>query len=151
VIDHTSSQVQIEREGLLERLASAYQRRDLAVFEEVVRPDMVLTLAGSSRLAGTYHGYGAFSEYLEALRHVLRSAEKQITFKHNSNEMVFWQAMIVSGPRHQVEMTLRVTVRFHYADGRVESFYVEPEDQKLFDHVVDSTMKTSAARQSPVR
>jgi ketosteroid isomerase-like protein len=146
VIAHTSRQVQIEREGLLDRLATAYQRRDLDAFEEAVRPDMVLTLAGSSRLAGTYRGYGAFSEYLGALRHVLRSAEKRIIFGHESNEMVFWQVMIVTGPRHQAEMTLRVTVRFHHSDGRVESFYVEPEDQKLFDHVVDSSVQTSDAR-----
>ena len=33
--------VEVEREGLLARLASAYQRRELEVFEEACRPDMV--------------------------------------------------------------------------------------------------------------
>jgi ketosteroid isomerase-like protein len=138
-------EVRIEREGLLARLASAYQRRDLAAFKEACRPDMVLTLAGSSRLAGTYEGYGAFSQYLEALRHVLRSAEEQIVFSHEGDQMVFRQVMVVSGPNHSVDMELRVTVHFH-ADGRVQSFLVEPHDQGLFDYVVDSSAPGSEGR-----
>jgi ketosteroid isomerase-like protein len=137
---YVSEAVRIQREGGLARLAIAYQRREMHVFEAVCRPDMVLTLAGSSRLAGTYHGYGAFSAYLDALRDVLSSAERQITFEHAGNDMVFWQATILMGPRHHVEMTLRVTVRYHHHDGRIESFLVEPEDQALFDHIVNSAV-----------
>ena len=131
-------EVEVEREGLLARLAGAYQRRELEVFEEACRPDMVLTLAGSSRLAGTYHGYGAFADYLTALRDVLRSTGRQIVFHHDGDQMVFRQLMVVSGPNHAIEMELLITVRFH-ADGRVESFLVEPDDQGLFDYVVDSS------------
>jgi ketosteroid isomerase-like protein len=136
-------QVTIEREGLLSRLASAFQRRDLEAFEPVMRPDMELTLPGTSRLAGTYHGYRSFARYLEALRYVLRSAELPITFVHEGNTMVFRQVMVVSGPKHQVEMALRVTVRFH-RDERVESFFVQPEDQGLFDYVIDSSFDDRA-------
>jgi hypothetical protein len=52
-------EIQVEREAVLLELAVAYQRRELAVFEAAVRPDMTLTLGGSSRLAGTYVGYDA--------------------------------------------------------------------------------------------
>ena len=134
--------VEIEREGLLARLAVAYQRRDLGVFEAACRPDMVVTLAGSSRLAGTYHGYGAFSEYLDAVRDVLRAADEQIRFEHDGAQMVFRQAVVISGPNHQVEMELRVTVVFH-ADGRVQSFLAELEDQGLFDYVVNTSAQPS--------
>jgi ketosteroid isomerase-like protein len=129
---------QLRREGLIARLASAYQRRDLAAFEPDMRPDMVLTLTGSSRLAGTYRGYEAFARYLEALRQVVRSAEERITFEHDGDEMTFHQTMVLVGPRHQVDMVLKVIVRFD-DDDRVSSFTVEPQDQGLFDHVIDST------------
>jgi ketosteroid isomerase-like protein len=137
--------VEVEREGLLARLASAYQRRELEVFKEACRPDMVVTLAGSSRLAGTYHGYGAFSEYLDAVRDVLRAADEQIRFEHDGDRMIFTHAVVISGPNHQVEMELRVTVVFH-ADGRVQSFLAELEDQGLFDYVVNTSAQPSEIR-----
>jgi hypothetical protein len=59
--------------------------------------------------------------------------------------MVFRQVMVVSGPNHAIDMELRVTVQFH-VDGRVQSFLVEPHDQGLFDHVVDSSAPDSEGR-----
>jgi hypothetical protein len=141
----TNRDVEIEREGLFARLATAYQRRDLDVFEEACRPDMVVTLAGSSRLAGTYHGYGAFSDYLDAVRDVLRAADDRARFEHDGDRMILTQLVVISGPLHQVEMPLRVTVDFH-ADGRVQSFLAELEDQGLFDYVVDSSVQPLKAR-----
>jgi ketosteroid isomerase-like protein len=133
-----TEELHLRREGLIARLASAFQRRDLAAFEPDMRPDMVLTLSGASRLAGTYRGYGAFARYLEALRQVVRSAEQRIIYEHEGDDMTFHQTMVVAGPRHQVEITLKVLVRFA-DDGRVASFHVQPLDQGLFDHVIDST------------
>ena len=135
-------EIEVEREGLLARLAMAYQRRDFDVFEAACRPDMVLTLAGSSRLAGTYHGYRAFSDYLDAVRDVLRAAEDQPVFQHDGDRMIFTQPVVISGPFHQVEMQLRVTVEFH-ADGRIESFLAELGDQGLFDYVVNTSAQPS--------
>jgi ketosteroid isomerase-like protein len=137
--------VEVEREGLLARLATAYQRRELDVFEAACRPDMVVTLAGSSRLSGTYHGYGAFSEYLDAVRDVLRAANDTIRFEHDGDQMIFTQAVVISGPNHQVEMPLRVTVVFH-PDGRVQSFLAELGDQGLFDYVVNTSARPSVNR-----
>jgi CheY-specific phosphatase CheX len=83
-------------------------------------------------------GSEAFGHYLEVLREVMSSARKPIRFEHSSREMIFRQVMVVSGPKHDVEMTLVVT--FAYDDaGLVESILVEPEDQALFDYVVDTS------------
>jgi hypothetical protein len=43
-----------DREATLPGLVAAYRHREHGAFESFVRPDMTLTLAGSSRLAGTY-------------------------------------------------------------------------------------------------
>lgn len=68
----------------------------------------------------------------------MSAARKPIMFEHTDNEMVFRQVMVVSGPKHDVEMTLVVMVRYD-GDGLIESFLVEPEDQGLFDYVVDTS------------
>jgi ketosteroid isomerase-like protein len=133
-----ASGVQLQREAMLARLANAYQQRDLDVFEEVCRPDMRLTLAGDSLLAGTYHGYEAFADYLETMRLVLISAGQRITFEHPSIDvMVCHQSVVVSGPRHVSEMRLDVTITYH-PDGRIQSFDAHTDDQGLFDHIIDS-------------
>ena len=137
-------QIQLDREAMLVDLASAYQRRDLPVFEAAVSPDMALTLAGTSRLAGTYHGYDSFGRYLEVLRQVLRSAGKPITFTHDHNEMTFRQVMVVMGPEHDAEMTLVVTMRYD-DENRIQSFLVQPQDQGLFDHVINTSAKVPAS------
>jgi ketosteroid isomerase-like protein len=131
-------EVRTERAATIAALADAFQRHDLDVFEQEVRPDMTLTLVGSSRLAGTYEGYAAFGRYLEVLREVLKSADKPITFEHSASEMIFRQVMEVMGPKHAVEMTLVVTVGYA-EDGKIQSFLVEPRDQGLFDHVIDTS------------
>lgn len=138
------TQIQLDREAMLVDLASSYQRRDLPVFEAAVSPDMALTLSGASRLAGTYHGYDSFGRYLEVLRKVLRSAGKPITFTHGENEMTFRQVMVVMGPDHDAEMTLVVTMRYD-EDNRIQSFLVQPQDQGLFDHVVNTSTRIPAS------
>jgi len=131
-------EVREAREATLDMLAGAYQRRDLEVFEAAVRSDMTLTLTGSSRLAGTYRGYEAFGRYLEVLRQVMRSAEKPIGFSHREDVMVFKQLMVLAGPDEAAEMPLVVTIRYH-ADGRIQSFFVQPQQQDAFDRIVDAS------------
>lgn len=143
VADMAKSEQQRAREETLAILANAYQRRDLSAFEETCRPDMTLTLAGKSQLAGTYHGYKAFAEYLSTLRTVLASAQQTIEFEHPSSDaMLFHQTMVVMGPRHQSEMRLDVTVTYA-EDGRIQSFDVRPDDQGLFDYIVDTGLAST--------
>jgi len=135
--------VEVDREAVIGVLAEAFQRRDFDAFQEPLHPDLVLTLPGSSWLAGIYHGYEPFARYLLALRQVLMWPGEPITFTHHGSEMIFRQSMIVSGPNHETPMALIVTVTFD-EDERIRSFYVQPEDQGLFDYVLNSVMERSS-------
>jgi hypothetical protein len=58
--------------------------------------------------------------------------------------MTFRQVMVVMGPDHDAEMTLVVTMRYD-DDNRIQSFLVQPQDQGLFDHVVNSSARLPAS------
>jgi ketosteroid isomerase-like protein len=133
-----------DREASLLGLAAAYQHRALEAFEAVVRRDVALVLAGNSRLAGTFRGYKAFRRHLELLREVMSPARKPSTFEHINSVTVLRQIMIVSGPRHDVEMTIAIIVRYD-DDGLIESLDIEPEDQGLFDYVVSTSATSQTA------
>lgn len=134
--------VHAEREAVIGLLAEAFQRRDFDAFQEPLQPDMVLTLPGSSWLAGIYHGYVPFARYLLALRQVLRWSGEPIKFSHRGDEIIFRQVMVVSGPEHDAEMALIITVGFDEGN-KVSSFFVQPEDQGLFDHILNTVMDRS--------
>jgi ketosteroid isomerase-like protein len=136
----TDEETQIRREGLFARLDSAFMRRDHVVFDEAVREDVVIELPGSSWLAGTFHGREAFGRHMASLRQVLRSTDTPSLFLHEGDQMVVRHEMVVMGPKHVVEMVLRIKVRFD-ADGRVASFVSVPEDLGLFDHVANSALR----------
>ena len=132
--------VQREREGLFAWLVGAFMHRDFVAFDEAVAEDVVTELPGSSWLAGTHRGRESFGRHMVALRQVLRSAETPTTYLHGGNQMIARHQMMVRGPKHQVEMVLRIKVRFD-EDGKIASSAVEPEDLGLFDHVANSTLK----------
>jgi len=142
-MDDERDSVERHREAVIGVLADAFQRRDFDAFREPLDPELVLTLPGSSWLAGIYHGYEPFARYLLAIRQVLVWPGDAITFSHHGNEMIFRQSMIVTGPSHEAEMALIVTVTFD-DDERIRSFYVQPEDQGLFDYVLNSVLERSS-------
>lgn len=84
-----------------------------------------------------------FARYLLTLRQALRWPGEPITFSHHGDDMIFRQVMMVSSPNHDAEMALIVTVGFD-DDGKVRSFFVQPEDQGLFDHVLKSVVARSS-------
>jgi ketosteroid isomerase-like protein len=137
-------ETQVGREGLFARLDDAFMRRNFVAFDEAVREDVVLELPGSSWLAGTFQGREAFCRHIAALRQVLRSADTPSLFLHEGDQMIVKHEMVVMGPRHVVEMALRIRVRFD-ADGEVASFVVVPEDLGLFDHVANSSRRSLQA------
>jgi hypothetical protein len=53
--------------------------------------------------------------------------------------MVVRHAIIVSGPRHDVEMNLGVRIGYD-EQGRFATLNVEPADLDLFDYVVNSRL-----------
>jgi hypothetical protein len=83
-----SSEIQVEREALFTRMASAFARRDFDAVAGGVLPEVVLSLKGSSWLAGTYRGYEEFSHYVSGARLVLEPAGNPITYLHHGDEMV---------------------------------------------------------------
>jgi ketosteroid isomerase-like protein len=134
-------EIELEREGLFARLTAAFMHRDFLAFNEAVREDVVMELPGSSWLAGTYEGRDAFGRFMVSVRQVVDSTKRPTTYLHYSaDEMIVRHEMLVSGPKHEVEMVLVIKIRFDTA-GMVAAVVVVPEDLGLFDHVANSTRK----------
>jgi hypothetical protein len=131
--------LQLQREALFAQLVDAFIARDFAVFDNAVREDVLASLPGTSRLAGTHNGRGAFGRFVVAMRKILWSNDAAPTYTHEDDLMTVRHGLLVMGPRHQVEMILEIQLRFD-ADGKVASCRVQPEDLGLFDHVARSTL-----------
>jgi hypothetical protein len=78
-----------------------------------------------------------------ALRQVLNSDTRLITFLHEGDQMLVRHAINVSGPRHDVEMNLGVRIRYD-EQGKFATIDVEPADIDLFDYVVNSRLNGTA-------
>jgi ketosteroid isomerase-like protein len=133
-------EIELEREGLFARLTAAFMHRDFLAFNEAVREDVVMELPGSSWLAGTHEGRDAFGRFMVSVRQVVYSTKRPTTYLHSADEMIARHDMLVSGPKHEVEMVLVIKIRFDTA-GMVAAVVVVPEDLGLFDHVANSTRK----------
>jgi hypothetical protein len=53
------------------------------------------------------------------------------------DQMIAQHEVLVRGPRHEVEMILRVRIRYDDA-GKVSTLSVEPDDTTVFDCVLDT-------------
>lgn len=58
--------------------------------------------------------------------------------------MIVRHDFMVHGPMHEVEMALRVSVRYD-PTGKMEPITVEPDDPALFDHVLNPDLRNSEA------
>jgi hypothetical protein len=132
--------VQREREAEFLANVGAFMRRDFAAIEATWRPDLVMTLPGSSWLAGNHVGYDEASRCVLGLRQVLASEERRMTFIHEGHQMIVRHDVVVHGPMHIVEMTLRVRIRYDEY-GMAETIYLEPDDLTLFDHVLNTALR----------
>jgi hypothetical protein len=56
--------------------------------------------------------------------------------------MIVRHDIMVHGPLHEVEMALRVSVRYD-PTGKMEAITVEPDDLALFDHVLNTALRNS--------
>ena len=131
--------VQEQREAQFARNIDAFIRRDFGVIEETMRPDVTLEMPGSSWVAGTYRGLEEVGRGVVALRQVLNSDTRLITFLHEGDQMVVRHAINVSGPRHDIEMNLGVRIGYDQR-GKFATIHVEPADIDLFDYVVNSRL-----------
>lgn len=134
VDDPVSRETQRQREVLFASLVGAFQSRDFAAIEAVLGEHAVLMFAGSSELAGTYHGVEEIDRYIIAVRDVVRPTAKPIAYTHRAEEMVASSEISVFGQSGTVDMTMHITLTFDR--DKIEVVYVRPEDLELFDRVL---------------
>lgn len=136
-----------DRECLFAELLAAFGRRDHAVIRASMRPDVTLTLPGSSPLAGTHRGIAEVGHFVVALRMVLQTGRNngEISFLHEGDQMVVRHQVSVLGPRHTAEMVLLQRFTFDGKSSKLASITVEPEDEGLFDYVVQSALGSAQA------
>ena len=138
------TQAQAQREAQFAHNIDAFMRRDFGALEATWRPDVVMEMPGTSWLAGTHRGFKDVGRCVLGLRQVLTSEDGRTTFLHEGDHMIVQHDIMVHGPEHVVEMTLRVRLRYD-REGKVESIGLEPQDLGLFDHVLNSTLRRSRA------
>jgi len=136
--------IQGEREAMFLENMDAFMRRDFATIERSMRSEVVLELPGTSWLAGSYVGYEEVSRSIVNLRRVFDSEKKQLSFLHEGDQMIVRHDIVVHGPMHEVEMALRVSVRYD-PTGKMKAITVEPDDLALFDHVLNTALRNSEA------
>jgi len=136
-----------DRECLFAELLAAFGRRDHATIRAAMRPDVVLVLPGSSPIAGAHKGIAEVGHFVAALRMVLETGRNngEISFLHEGDDMIVRHQVSVLGPRHTAEMVLRQRFTFDGAGGKLASITVEPEDEGLFDYVVQSALGNAEA------
>jgi ketosteroid isomerase-like protein len=135
----SQSAIRSDREAQFIKSMAAFMRRDFAVIEDSMRSDVVMELPGSSWLAGSHQGFEDVSRCILGLRQVLSSEHQQISFLHQGDQMIVRHGSLVRGPEHEVEMALRVKVRYDDV-GKASAISLEPDDLALFDHVLNSRL-----------
>jgi hypothetical protein len=134
---------ELDREVLFASLVLAFLERDFATIGQALREDVVLVLPGSSPFAGVHRGAEAVGRFLLGLRQFVISDERALSFSHEADQLIANNAFLVHGPRHAVEMTMRVRVTFDQ-EGKIGEVFAEPDDVGLFDHVIVSTFSTTS-------
>ena len=140
---HSQATPRYKREEQFRQNMRAFMRGDFALVEAGLRPDVVLTLPGSSWLAGTHEGYDAVGRCIRGLRQVLSAEQTRTEFLHEDDQMTVRHDIKVNvpnDPSQVVAMTLRV--RVHYDEhGKVEGIHLEPHDLVLFDQVLSTRLQ----------
>jgi hypothetical protein len=132
-----------DREGLIDRLAHAYAERDFATVERSMSSDVVLHVPGSSPFAGEHHGRDLVSRMAAGLRRFMETEGRPLTYEHRADLTIADQRLTVHGPKHAVEMDVRVAMHFD-DEGRLTDVFLQPSDQGLFDHVVGAALLDTA-------
>jgi ketosteroid isomerase-like protein len=126
-------------EGIFGHVAIAFVQGDVGMLRRLACEDVVLTLVGSSPLAGTHHGRDAVARLAIALRRHITCTSHVIRFAHDGDRMTAHRDIAISGHLHRVEMTLHVSLSFDRSE-RISAVQIEPSDPGLFDHVIGVEM-----------
>jgi ketosteroid isomerase-like protein len=130
------------REGIFAHAAVAFVQRDLVTLLGLVRDDVVLTLAGSSPIAGPHHGGRAVARVVMQLRRYVSCTAEPIRFSHEEDRMTAHRDVVIVGQMHRVGMTLHLSLSFDRS-GKIRALMIEPSDPGLFDHVVSVELAES--------
>jgi len=124
-----------EREGVFGHLTVAFVQRDPDELARYARDDVILTLVGSSPLAGEHRGIVAARTVVMRLERCVRCMAQRIRFSHDGDRMTAHRDVVVRGETHRVGMTLHLSFTFDGRD-RIKTALIEPSDPGLFDHVL---------------
>jgi ketosteroid isomerase-like protein len=131
-----SDELRKEREQLFARISTAFAERDLVAVAEGMRPDIELTLRGSSWLAGKYVGFDEFFQYVAGAARVLHSTDGQLSYIHDGEEMTVVHEFVVGAGPEAVTMALHEIFTFD-EEGMITSVLIRPWDQAKFDRAVN--------------
>jgi hypothetical protein len=133
------------REGIFGHAVVAFVQRDVETLRGLARDDVVLTVAGSSPIAGAHHGPEAIARVVMQLRRFVSCTAEPIRFSHEGDEMTAHRDVVVIGQMHRVGMTLHLSFSFDRSE-RIGVVLIEPSDPGLFDHVVGVGLAESERR-----
>jgi ketosteroid isomerase-like protein len=122
-------------EGIFGHVVIAFVQGDFGMMRSLMREDVVLTLVGSSPLAGTHHGRDAVARLAIGLGRYVMCTSHQIRFAHDGDRMTAHREIAIRAHLHHVEMTLHASFSFDRSD-RIGAVQIEPSDPGLFDHVI---------------
>ena len=120
-----------------------YGDRDFSTVEEMLSEDVVLHIPGSSPFAGEHHGREIVARLAIGLRRFLDTEGRELSYEHEGDVTIATQHLGVHGPKHAVEMDVRVAMHFD-PDERLSSVFLQPSDQGLFDHVIGGALLDTA-------
>jgi ketosteroid isomerase-like protein len=111
-------------EGIFGHVAIAFVPGDVGMLRRLTSGDVVLTLAGSSPLAGTHLGRDAVARLAIALRRYVTCTSHLIRFAHDGDRMTAHRDVAIRGHTHYVEMTLHASFSFDRSD-RIRAVRIE--------------------------
>jgi len=137
-------ETRIERQQLFARISAAFARRDFDAVAEAMRPDLELTLRGSSWLAGKYVGIEEFFQYVAGAAAVLSPTDGQLSYIHDGDDMTVVHEFVVGAGPSAVTMALHEVFTFD-DDGMIASLLIRPWNQAKFDEAANALLVRSSA------
>jgi hypothetical protein len=129
----------VDNRALIEQLAVAFRDADFAAFQQGLAPDGELTLAGESRIAGTYSGVGQVMGFIAKLHRMVRPDSLELLAVQETPEgLEIHLSLTIAAARGLAEQRLVDEVVFA-ADGRVQVSRLRAAgSQQQLDRLLDA-------------
>lgn len=129
---------------LIRDLYAAYLRADLLWLQRHTATDVVLLVAGNSRIGGRYFGLGAALAFGAGAEFQFVPQTLEVLEVTGDDECVRTTTRIRVRGSGQAEMTMRIFQEYRFdAEGRISFLGFTPEDQEAFDDLVGRTGPSS--------